>query len=64
MSLYSIPSPFTRLTHHSPQDHAILEAAYLKNSKPDKSERAQIVSQVNMSEKEVQVRSSPSHPRT
>ncbi|KIW13880.1 hypothetical protein PV08_06661 [Exophiala spinifera] len=39
----------------SPQDHAILEAAYQKNSKPDKAERAEIVSQVNMSEKEVQI---------
>ncbi|EXJ77157.1 hypothetical protein A1O3_10315 [Capronia epimyces CBS 606.96] len=39
----------------SPQDHAILEAAYQKNSKPDKAERAQIVSQVELGEKEVQI---------
>ncbi|KAK6385870.1 Homeobox protein yox1 [Exophiala oligosperma] len=39
----------------SPQDHAILETAYQKNSKPDKAERVHIVSQVNMSEKEVQI---------
>jgi len=44
------------LTTSSPQDHAILEAAYLKNSKPDKTERAYIVSQVGLGEKEVQVR--------
>ena len=45
-----------QLTLYSPQDHAVLETAYLKNSKPDKAERAQIVGQVNMTEKEVQVR--------
>lgn len=45
-----------QLTLLSPRDHAILEAAYLKNSKPDKAERAQIVSQVELGEKEVQVR--------
>ncbi|KAG9775988.1 hypothetical protein KCU88_g5009, partial [Aureobasidium melanogenum] len=39
----------------SPQDHAILEAAYQKNSKPDKAERALIVSQVELGEKEVQI---------
>ncbi|KAI1613295.1 hypothetical protein EDD37DRAFT_343272 [Exophiala viscosa] len=39
----------------SPQDHAVLETAYLNNSKPDKGERAQIVSLVNMTEKEVQI---------
>nr|KAK5444711.1 Homeobox protein yox1 [Exophiala xenobiotica] len=27
----------------SPQDHAVLETAYLKNSKPDKAERVQII---------------------
>jgi hypothetical protein len=43
------------LTMLSPQDHAILEAAYQKNSKPDKVQRAQIVSQVSLGEKEVQV---------
>jgi len=40
---------------NSPQDHAILEAAYLRNSKPDKAERSDIVKQVQLGEKEVQV---------
>ncbi|OAP55417.1 hypothetical protein AYL99_10390 [Fonsecaea erecta] len=39
----------------SPQDCAILEAAYHKNSKPDKAERALIVSRVALGEKEVQI---------
>ncbi|KIW22343.1 uncharacterized protein PV07_12240 [Cladophialophora immunda] len=39
----------------SPQDCAILEAAYQKNSKPDKAERALIVSRVALGEKEVQI---------
>ena len=39
----------------SPQDHALLEAAYQRNSKPDKNERIEIVSQVDLGEKEVQV---------
>jgi hypothetical protein len=41
---------------NSPEDHAILEAAYQENSKPDKSERVEIVKRVTLSEKEVQVR--------
>jgi tRNA-binding EMAP/Myf-like protein len=63
-------STFTRhrrdqtLTFHSPKDAAILEAAYLKNSKPDKTERAFIVSQVDLGEKEVQVRTSTAHVYT
>lgn len=40
---------------NSPQDHAILEAAYQKNSKPDKNERVELVLKVQLSEKEVQV---------
>ena len=40
----------------SPEDHAILEAEYKKNPKPDKVARASIVSQVSLGEKEVQVR--------
>lgn len=40
----------------SPQDHALLETAYQRNSKPDKNERIEIVSQVELGEKEVQVR--------
>ena len=40
----------------SPEDHAILEAEYLRNSKPDKRERAAIVNRVALGEKEVQVR--------
>ncbi len=40
---------------NSPEDYTILEAAYQKNSKPDKSERTEIVRRVALSEKEVQV---------
>lgn len=40
----------------SPEDHAILEAEYQKNPKPDKVARTIIVSQVSLGEKEVQVR--------
>lgn len=39
----------------SPHDHAILEAEYRQNPKPDKARRADIVKQVSMGEKEVQV---------
>jgi len=39
----------------SPRDHAILESAYQKNSKPDKEERLNLVKQVELGEKEVQV---------
>lgn len=39
----------------SPRDHAILESAYQKNSKPDKEERLNLVKQVDLGEKEVQV---------
>ncbi|ETN43652.1 uncharacterized protein HMPREF1541_02811 [Cyphellophora europaea CBS 101466] len=39
----------------SAHDHEILEDAYLKNSKPDKSERACIVAKVDLNEKEVQI---------
>lgn len=41
---------------HSPEDHAVLEAAYQRNSKPDKSERTAIVNRVGLGEKEVSVR--------
>jgi hypothetical protein len=41
---------------YSPEDHAILEAEYRKNPKPDKAARASIVSRVALGEKEVQVR--------
>ena len=40
---------------HSPEDHAILEAEYQKNSKPDKAARAEIVKMVSLEEKAVQV---------
>ena len=40
----------------SAQDQAVLELAYQQNSKPDKGERAAIVTQVDLNEKEVQVR--------
>ena len=39
----------------SPRDHAVLESAYQKNSKPDKEERLDLVKQVDLGEKEVQV---------
>ncbi|KAH8699252.1 hypothetical protein BGW36DRAFT_426923 [Talaromyces proteolyticus] len=39
----------------SPEDHAILEAEYKTNPKPDKVARASIVSRVALGEKEVQV---------
>ena len=39
----------------SPEDHAILEAEYAKNSKPDKAARMAIVDCVALGEKEVQV---------
>ncbi|ERF73386.1 hypothetical protein EPUS_07220 [Endocarpon pusillum Z07020] len=39
----------------SPEDHAVLEAAYQRNSKPDKAERTEIVNSVSLGEKEVQI---------
>ena len=39
----------------SPEDHAILEAEYKRNSKPDKAARIDIVNRVSLGEKEVQV---------
>ena len=39
---------------HSPEDHAILEAEYKKNPKPDKAARIEIVNRVALGEKEVQ----------
>ena len=39
----------------SPEDHAILEAEYQLNPKPDKAARMQIVERVALGEKEVQV---------
>ncbi|KAL9075900.1 MAG: hypothetical protein Q9161_001294 [Pseudevernia consocians] len=39
----------------SPEDHAILEAEYERNSKPDKAARIAIVNRVALGEKEVQV---------
>ncbi|GIJ87825.1 hypothetical protein Asppvi_006738 [Aspergillus pseudoviridinutans] len=39
----------------SPEDHAILEAEYQRNPKPDKTARASIVSRVSLGEKEVQI---------
>ncbi|KAI9873544.1 MAG: hypothetical protein M1830_000295 [Pleopsidium flavum] len=39
----------------SPEDHAILEAEYQRNSKPDKAARMDIVNRVALGEKEVQV---------
>ncbi|KAF4276134.1 hypothetical protein CNMCM8812_005343 [Aspergillus fumigatus] len=39
----------------SPEDHAVLEAEYQRNPKPDKAARANIVSRVSLGEKEVQI---------
>ncbi|EGE07498.1 homeobox transcription factor [Trichophyton equinum CBS 127.97] len=39
----------------SPEDHAILEAEYRLNPKPDKATRASIVSRVSLGDKEVQI---------
>ncbi|EAW09786.1 homeobox domain-containing protein [Aspergillus clavatus NRRL 1] len=39
----------------SPEDHAILEAEYQRNPKPDKAARASIVGRVSLGEKEVQI---------
>ncbi|KAF3490741.1 uncharacterized protein GIQ15_00258 [Arthroderma uncinatum] len=39
----------------SPEDHAILEAEYQLNPKPDKATRASIVSRVSLGDKEVQI---------
>lgn len=43
-------------TSHSKEDEEILKAEYLKNAKPDKAARIEIVSKVALGEKEVQVR--------
>ena len=46
----------TRLpTSHSPEDQAILEAAYNRDPKPDKKGRLDLVERVTLDEKEVQV---------
>ncbi|KAK2879985.1 hypothetical protein FQN49_000678 [Arthroderma sp. PD_2] len=39
----------------SPEDHAVLEAEYQLNPKPDKATRASIVSRVSLGDKEVQI---------
>ena len=45
----------------SPEDHAILEAEYQRNSKPDKAARNDIVNRVSLGEKEVQVSDNEEH---
>lgn len=40
---------------HSTEDQAILEEAYKRDPKPDKAARHELVQQVALSEKEVQV---------
>jgi hypothetical protein len=42
-------------TINSPEDQTILEAAYNRDPKPDKAARLEIVEQVSLGEKEVQV---------
>ncbi len=44
------------IQNNSPEDHAILEAQYQINPKPDKLGRTHIVMLVSLGEKEVQVR--------
>ncbi|KAL8852218.1 MAG: hypothetical protein Q9221_002928 [Calogaya cf. arnoldii] len=39
----------------SPEDQAVLEAAYQKNSKPDKAERTELLSKVSLGEKELSI---------
>jgi hypothetical protein len=51
----SHPLQYILLTAYSPEDQAILEAAYARDSKPDKAARLEIVKQVALGEKEVQV---------
>lgn len=46
---------YRELAPRSAKDKAILEGAYLANPKPDKTARLDIVSQVSLNEKEVQV---------
>ncbi|KAM5508538.1 Homeobox protein yox1 [Microsporum canis] len=45
----------TNYVYCSPEDHAILEAEYRLNPKPDKATRASIVSRVSLGDKEVQI---------
>ncbi|KAL8994837.1 MAG: hypothetical protein Q9169_005313 [Polycauliona sp. 2 TL-2023] len=45
----------------SPEDQAILEAAFQKNAKPDKAERAELLSRVSLGEKELSVCANLSH---
>jgi hypothetical protein len=52
---WSHPLGYILLTACSPEDQAILEAAYARDSKPDKTARLEIVKQVALGEKEVQV---------
>jgi hypothetical protein len=51
----SNPSTLTT-TSCSKEDEDVLKAEYLKNPKPDKAARLEIVSKVALGEKEVQVR--------
>jgi hypothetical protein len=53
--------PSCMLTVGSAEDQAVLEAAYRRDSKPDKAARLELVRQVALGEKEVQV--SGPHPR-
>ena len=55
MSIVHIPSKYLTLGCNSPGDHAILEAEYQRNPKPDKAARTDIVRRVALNDKEVQV---------
>lgn len=54
MQLNTSP-PASADCQYSPEDHAILEAEYGRNPKPDKAARMAIVDRVALGEKEVQV---------
>lgn len=45
----------------SPEDQNILEASYRRDPKPDKAARLEIVKNVELGEKEVQVRAARCH---
>ena len=57
-----MPSPLTT-TSYSKEDEDILKSEYLKNPKPSKAARLEIVKKVALGEKEVQVRQIHIAPR-
>ena len=59
--LRDVPRLNKCLSSTSPQDQMILEAAYKNDPKPDKAARLELVKQIPLGEKEVQVRSTTRH---